>query len=64
VLALSIGHLFEEEGFLRSVLYLLLEQLGCSHYPLSSAADISLRAVSSACGYPSVGCLAKVLASD
>lgn len=57
VLGLSVGKLFEEQGFLGSVLYLLLERLGCTDYPVSSTADLALRVVSSACGYPSVRAL-------
>ncbi|KAH7284590.1 hypothetical protein KP509_34G061400 [Ceratopteris richardii] len=54
VLAMSVGKLFEELGFLGSVLYLLLERLGCTSLFVSSTADLVLRTVSSACAYPSV----------
>ncbi|MCO5612061.1 hypothetical protein L7F22_066323 [Adiantum nelumboides] len=57
VLAVSVGKLFEEQGFLGSVLYLLLERLGCTDLFVSSTADLVVHIVSSACGYPSVRAL-------
>lgn len=54
VLAVSIGKLFEEHGYLGSVLYLLLERLGCANYQVSSSADVVLHMISAACGYPLV----------
>ncbi|KAI5070070.1 hypothetical protein GOP47_0014413 [Adiantum capillus-veneris] len=57
VLAVSIGKLFEEQGFLGSVLYLLLERLGCADPSVSSTAGLIVHIVSSACGYPSVRAL-------
>lgn len=67
VLALSVGKLFEEQGFLGSVLYLLLERLGCADYDVSSTTDLVLHVVSSSCGYPSVSytehCLTAILLS-
>lgn len=54
VFGIALGEAFENGGFLALVLYPLLEKLASTNLDVSSAADISLRAICYHSGYQSV----------
>ncbi|GMH10672.1 hypothetical protein Nepgr_012513 [Nepenthes gracilis] len=55
IFSVCLGNNFASSGFLRSSLYLLLENLICSVSEVRDASDSVLRIISSTSGFPTVG---------